>query len=289
VNGMTRVIILCCDGLYQRYLICRVAREYSLMGVILQSDPHAKGTRLSRLKRYKKPSEIYRYIVARLSFAYSYPKIRSLHKGLFYEHNTPPSIPADIPVLKVADINAPDAVEFIQTLGPDIVCVNGTNLLRKPILELIPSLPYKIINLHTGLSPYARGGNCNLFVLLAGHPEWVGITIHYIDSGIDSGNIIRTAQVDIKSDDCYQVIDAKSFKLGIDLMVASIRQLRTGKAPHIKQWARGKLFLKRTGYTYHPYLIVKVNRLIRQGLLSHYLNEKQQIDTGVKLVGDHDR
>ena len=52
-----------------------------------------------------------------------------------------------------------------------------------------------IINLHTGPSPYTRGGNCNLYALRDGHPEWVGVTVHYIDPGIDSGELIRTAQV----------------------------------------------------------------------------------------------
>jgi hypothetical protein len=45
------------------------------------------------------------------------------------------------------------------------------------------------------------------------------------------------------------------------------------------------LFLKRTGYAYHPYQMVEVNRLIANGLIDRYLSEKARIDAKVRLVG----
>jgi len=281
----TKVIFLCCNGLYQRYLIQRTAEEFQLTGVIIREDPQAKGSMWQRIIRHINPMEFVKYLIARISLHRDKLLNRSLVKKLFYIDNEEPSIPGKVPVLKVANINDPAAVTFVNDLKPDIVCVNGTNLLRKPMLDLAPLIPYGFINLHTGLSPYARGGNCNLHMLLEGHPEWVGITIHHIDPGIDSGDIIITAQVEMEEKDTYEIIDAKSFHLGIEMLLVAIQQLKEGRAARVKQWENGKLFLKRTGYVYHPYLHVKVNRMIKKGLLYQYLINKEQIDRNVKLVG----
>ena len=281
----TKIVIFCCNGLYQRYLIQRIAEEYHLAGVIIREDPQAKGSLWQRIIRHVNPIELVQYIIARLSLCRNKYQENSLVKRLFYINNKEPSIPENVRLLKVADINDPATITFIKALKPDIVCVNGTNIIREPVLNLASSIRYGFINLHTGLSPYSRGGNCNHFVLLEGHPEWVGITIHHIDAGIDSGDIIISAQVEMEAQDTYEMIDAKTFHLGIDMMLVAIRQLSEGRAARVKLWEQGKLFLKRTGYIYHPYLHVKVNRMIKKGLLFRYLKNKKQTDRNVKLVG----
>ncbi len=281
-----KVIILCCDGFYQRYLIQRIAQEHELAGIVLRIEPTVKGSLLARMSRYINPVKFLRYIEARFFMLGERAKAAPLMSRLFYTDGKQPSLPVDVPIMRTEDINAPAVADFINKLRPDIVCVNGTNLLREPILCLMPSIPYGIINLHTGLSPYARGGNCNLFMLLEGHPELVGITIHHIDKGTDSGDIIITARPNLESDDNYAMIDAKTFRLGIDMLLVAIRQLIEGRAVRVKQWEQGKLFLRRTGYHYDPYLVLKVNRFLKKGLIRDYLINREKIDAGVRLIGE---
>ena len=50
-------------------------------------------------------------------------------------------------------INGPETVAFLERLDPDLVLVNGTQLLREPVLALKPLLRHGIVNLPTGLSP----------------------------------------------------------------------------------------------------------------------------------------
>ena len=152
------------------------------------------------------------------------------------------------------------------------------------MLDLLPEIRYGIINLHTGLSPYTRGGNCNLFALLEGHPEWVGVTIHHIDAGIDSGDLIRTAQTPMQTDDLYDHIDLRTFRLGNDLLVESLTTVAAGTAPRVKQWMAGRLYLKRTGFVYEPWHWHQVNKLLMGGLLRRYLADPNQYDREVTLV-----
>jgi methionyl-tRNA formyltransferase len=45
------------------------------------------------------------------------------------------------------------------------------------------------------------------------------------------------------------------------------------------------LFLRRTGYVYDPFLHVKVNRMLSNGLIRYYLAKKSEMDAGVRLIG----
>jgi len=277
-----RVVVATGESLPQRALIARLAEEADLAGIVIFAPRQPKGPLLRRLRPYVNPLRALRYARTRRRIARYDERAKALRERLF----TPAEIPSGVPLLRVADINSAEAVAFVEGLHAEVMCVNGTNLLREPMLALIPQFRYGIVNLHTGLSPYSRGGNCNLFMLLEGHPELVGVTIHHIDRGIDSGDIIITARAPLDPDDTYESIEAKNYRLGIDLMVVALRQLAEGRAARVKQWEKGKLFLRRTGYVYEPSLRVEANQAIERGLVRRYLDEREERDRGVRLIGE---
>jgi hypothetical protein len=84
--------------------------------------------------------------------------------------------------------------------------------------------------------------------------------------------------------DNYEMIEAKTFRLGNDRMIDAIRGLADGQANRVPQWTEGKLFLKRTGYSYEPYLHVQVNRLLARGLIAEYHERRDDLDAGIRLV-----
>lgn len=184
------------------------------------------------------------------------------------------------------NVNDPRTIEFINKINPDVVLVNGTRLIRRPLLDRVAGLKLGMINLHTGLSSYSRGGNCNLNMLREGKPELVGVTVHHIDPGIDSGDLILTARPELETNDFFERIETKIFLFGIDLMMKAVRLLHSGKAPRVRQWMEGKLFLQRTGYVYQPWQRVEVRRAIERGLIRDYLANREQRDLGIRTVGE---
>jgi methionyl-tRNA formyltransferase len=281
----TKVVVLCCPGLYQKSLAARISEEFELVGLIRQSSPNSKGSLLERISRVITPVGFFRYLQARKCILQQETKAKPLVEKLFYMDGHPPNWP-NVPTMDTADVNENRVVQFVKDSAPDLICINGTNLLRQPILEIIPFLRLGALNMHTGLSPYSRGGNCSLFMLLERHPEMVGVTIHHIDPGIDSGDIILSSRPELEESDNFEMIEAKVFRLGIDLMILAIHQLTEGKALRVKQWEKGKLFLRKTGYVYHPYLRVQVNELIKRGLIRHYLCNRETQERGIKLIGE---
>ena len=86
--------------------------------------------------------------------------------------------------------NDAELIALIERERPDLVLVSGTDLLRKATLDRFAT---KVMNLHTGISPYIRGGpNCTNWALAMGEFDLIGNTVMWIDPGIDSGAIIAT-------------------------------------------------------------------------------------------------
>ncbi|MBS0314922.1 MAG: hypothetical protein IT523_03295 [Burkholderiales bacterium] len=265
-----RVVVLCCEGRFQRYLVRRAAEEFELVGVVWQvADPVTRPLAM-RLRPYANPLRLLRHVVARAALPWFERRAAPVIDELFGPDVSPP-LPAGVPPLRTTNINADEVVTQITELRPDIVLVNGTQLLREPILALLPTIRFGIVNLHTGLSPYSRGGNCNLFMLLEGHLQWLGVTVHHIDRGIDSGDIIRTAQLDLRPEDSYEVLDARSFHQGIELLLRAAQDLNAGRASRVAQWTEGKLFLRRTGYVYEPWQRLRANLCVASGAVRRYL------------------
>ena len=90
------------------------------------------------------------------------------------------------PVAICNEQNAPDAIAQIKKWSPDLLVFTGGNILRKQLLEL-PRLG--VLNVHLSLLPEVRGMSGPEWSLLTNVP--VGITIHYMDAGIDTGPILQ--------------------------------------------------------------------------------------------------
>lgn len=90
------------------------------------------------------------------------------------------------PVVVGKNQNAPNSIARVKQWSPDLIVFTGGNILRKPLLD-VPRLG--VLNVHLGLLPEIRGMSSPEWSLLKGVP--VGITIHYLDAGIDTGPILQ--------------------------------------------------------------------------------------------------
>jgi methionyl-tRNA formyltransferase len=95
-----------------------------------------------------------------------------------------------IPILKgIENINTTKIVQDLARYDPDLIVAIGVNsLFRKPLRELAR---LGCINVHTGIRPQHRGRAAIFWALADGDTE-TGITVHYIDGGVDSGRTIAT-------------------------------------------------------------------------------------------------
>lgn len=93
------------------------------------------------------------------------------------------------PIVTCKDQNAPESIEQVKAWSPDLLVFTGGHILRNQLLD---AARLGGINVHLGLLPEIRGMSSPEWSLLKGIP--VGITIHSMDAGIDTGPILRRCE-----------------------------------------------------------------------------------------------
>jgi folate-dependent phosphoribosylglycinamide formyltransferase PurN len=95
----------------------------------------------------------------------------------------------DFPVAVCSDQNSPESIAQLKAWLPDLIVFTGGNILRQPLLQ-VPRLG--VLNVHLGMLPEVRGMSTPEWSLLNDVP--VGVTIHYINEGIDTGPILERCE-----------------------------------------------------------------------------------------------
>jgi hypothetical protein len=181
-----RIVIWCGAAPNQKALANKIAARYNVAGIVV--DKH--------IRQAKKRQWI--KLLASVWDRIRFKKIYDAWKGLMkYYENKFPDWPAGVPVLEVDSINDSQAEKFTGNINPALIIVSGTALIKEPLINI--SASKGIINLHTGLSPYVKGGpNCTNWCIANNKFELTGNTIMWLNAGIDTGNIITTETVNIR-------------------------------------------------------------------------------------------
>jgi folate-dependent phosphoribosylglycinamide formyltransferase PurN len=125
------------------------------------------------------------------------------------------------PVATRRNHNASDSIARLKSWNPDLLIFCGGNILRKPLLET-PRLG--VLNAHLAMLPEIRGMSA---------PEWslleniaVGVTIHFIDSGIDAGPILQKFELP-NAASCKSLADLRNrlIAFGVEKMAEVIPPL----------------------------------------------------------------
>jgi folate-dependent phosphoribosylglycinamide formyltransferase PurN len=140
------------------------------------------------------------------------------------------------PVVTCGDQNSTRAVAHLKQWSPDLAIFTGGNILRKNVLQA-PRLG--VLNSHLALLPEIRGMSSPEWSLLSGVP--LGITIHFMDSGIDTGPIVLRREF-TGADVCDSLEDLRNRMIAesIELIAEAVSGLDRGKIYALPQVDREK-------------------------------------------------
>lgn len=219
-----KVILLCNEAANQRALACRLASVLDLAAIALvRPVPSNSDRRLARISRG----------VA------GYPLRRAWH-ALFDSYDKQyPEYP-DVPRSQHVGVNSDSVRSLIDTLQPDLVMISGTDLLRPPLIQQMSKFG-KVINLHTGISPYIRGGpNCTNWALAINRPDLIGNTVMWLDAGVDSGNLIATERTCLSGEETLFEVHRQVMDHAHDLYCRVAMRIVEGQAvPSVVQSTLG--------------------------------------------------
>ena len=130
----------------------------------------------------------------------------------------------NIPLLKVANVNSPEFIIIVKEYDCDIFVSMSFDQIFKESLINIPR--YKTINCHAGKLPFYRGRNVLNWALINDEPEF-GITVHFVDSGVDTGDIIDQIILPISDQDDYCSLLERSYIGCANILYTSIKKFET--------------------------------------------------------------
>ncbi len=179
------------------------------------------------------------------------------------------------------EINSAGIREFLKSLKPDVIAVLGSSVIRKELIS-IPSVA--MINIHSGLSPYYRGTWSYGWPIVNREPEYIGVTVHHINAGIDTGDIIYQTKPILERGDDLNSIFLKVIAEGIELMVKAIEEISAGGSVASHQQSRdtGRLYQMKDFDADTARACLKN---LEDDIIGEYLSGREDRDSRVKLFG----
>jgi methionyl-tRNA formyltransferase len=174
--------------------------------------------------------------------------------------------------------NDPAEVSLMASARPDVVLVFGTGILREPLLSAFDG---RILNIHLGLSPYYRGAGTNFWPLVNREPEYVGATIHYLDTGIDTGPILSHARPRIERGDGPHDIGNRTIVAAAQALLRAAAAHVSGVARAVPQWSGGRLYQRKD---FSADAVRILHRNFETGMIGEYLAARASRDAALRLI-----
>ncbi len=138
----------------------------------------------------------------------------------------------NIPVYTPKTLRDDDFESLLLREAPElIVVVAFGKILPKNVLDF-PK--YGCINLHVSLLPKYRGAAPMQRAIMEGDKE-TGVTVMYMDEGLDTGDIIAAESFPIGEEDDFEAIHDRSADIGGKLLSKTIFEIEAGRAKRVKQ------------------------------------------------------
>jgi methionyl-tRNA formyltransferase len=118
----------------------------------------------------------------------------------------------------------------LRSIKPDLIIYAGGGIVKKELLK-VPRIG--ILNAHMGLLPRYRGMNVLEWSLFNNDP--IGITIHFMDRGIDTGDILLKKTIPIEKGDTIKSLRSKSQPISVGALAEVVNKLENGVIQPIKQ------------------------------------------------------
>ncbi len=150
---------------------------------------------------------------------------RRRREALIVEHGWQDAAgPADR-TTRLDTINCRETVETLWLHQPDVVVVSGTRIVGRKVLGCVEA-PF--VNIHAGITPRYRGVHGGYWALAEQRPDLCGVTIHLVDSGVDTGGVLAQARIRPTADDTYATYPLLQLAAGVPLLLDAVERLASG-------------------------------------------------------------
>ncbi len=251
-----KAVMLTSDQGTQRALAKKLAAVCDLSAIVISQNVP---------KKQKSPEERARIFINRVEGRLAGRSIVRSWQDMQGRFKREYELPVGVPVVRVTNVNNPETIQTIEKYDPDVVIVSGTNMVGRGVIAAA-SKKIGILNMHTGISPYIKGGpNCTNWCLAENLIHLIGTTIMWLDLGIDTGSLIATERAPLDGSETFTGMHYKVMDHAHSMYVRTVRAMAEGRAvPKIPQntIAEGRTFYTKE-WTLRPMLRAQLNFKLR--------------------------
>ncbi len=135
----------------------------------------------------------------------------------------------DIPVSYTSNPNDELFLAKLRQAAPDVIINQSQFMIKKPLLDLAK---IGMLNRHNALLPKNRGRLTPFWVLFNGEKE-TGVSIHFVNEGIDAGQIVVQKKIPVSSRETFNTLVEKNYKIASDAMLEALERVENSSEDFI--------------------------------------------------------
>jgi formyl transferase-like protein len=219
-----KVILLTADREFGRIAASYLAARFPNLTVIVET-PISGMTLLKRRLRRLGPIQISGQLAFMLFQRVQRRWSRRRVAELMRDFGLQARWPDDCEILHVPSVNSPQCRSILAELAPRAVMVVGTRLIDGAVLKTIDA-PF--INYHAGITPKYRGAHGGYWAKAVGELENFGVTVHLVDTGIDTGSVIYQLRIKPSKQDNFSTYPYLQIAAALPLLERAARDVLAG-------------------------------------------------------------
>lgn len=204
-----------------------------ILEILLQNNESIVGI-CCRKENYSLRAKLKNFLSLKLINLDIYKKESFEFSNPFNRFESPQNIAARkrIPILYSDKLCAPEFEMTLRRLNPDLILVAGFH--RKIPINVINVPKKAIINFHPSLLPNHRGGTPNRWVIRNNEKE-TGVTVHFVNERIDSGDIIIQEKIRVNPDEAWGDLELRIIDLISRLVLDILKMIKNGDIKSVPQ------------------------------------------------------
>lgn len=252
-----KIILLAGNGVSSKFIFNGLKNKVAIEKVLMTSSVSKSKMVKRRIKRlgFLKVANqlIFQIVVTRLLKQSSRNKYYKRVEELGLDKT---NIPSDT-IVHVGSVNSDECINQLKEINPDIVIVNGTSIISDKVLNSTDAI---FINTHIGITPQYRGVHGGYWALRNRDKKNFGVTVHKVDTGIDTGDILYQATTEVSGSDNFITYPLYQYSLAIPLLIKCIEDISLERLnPYKKENVSSNLY-------YHPTLTEYIYGWLKYGV-----------------------
>lgn len=151
------------------------------------------------------------------------------------------------PVHDIRSVNSAACREALARLAPQVIVVSGTRLISRDTLDAI-NVP--ILNVHMGWNPGYRGQAGGYWAVAEGDTQHAGVTIHLVDSGVDTGPILYRTTFSPTRRDSFGTYFYLQSAVARPMLIRAVEDALSGRLAPVPTTEPSRMFVHPTLWRY---------------------------------------